>query len=97
MEFERTDPVCKFVLPDVITVRAQMSYFSAYPQVNNPQFFMRSWEAAKKLITAWECPIFPDIEGDLDKVSDPQITLVLIWAATQVTDHINSLKSVPKV
>jgi len=96
MEFKRVDPDCTFSIPDVVTVRQQLAYYSSFPATLGQDFFERRWLGARALITSWDCPAFPDKDADLDAVSDPIIPLILAWAGTQVKNHIDGLKSVPK-
>ncbi len=56
--------------------------------------FVRLWEAAKTLITDWECPVFPDMGVSLSDAADPKVTQIIIWAGLKVMDQINVLDSV---
>lgn len=96
MEFKRTEPDCSFTVPDKITIRQQMAFFSEMPGTLNRLYFERLWESSKTLIENWNCPIFPDMDASLDDFNDPQITNVLIWAGAKVREHINSLTAIPK-
>ena len=94
MDFSREGkhPV-SFSVPDVVTVRQQMAYFSA--GASKPAL-ERLWLGARELITDWRCEIMPDIKTDLDSIHDPNITAVLSWAGVAVKNHIDSLENVPK-
>ena len=93
MEFTRQNPSARFVVPDKITVRQQMAYFSAGASAPALE---RLWVAAVPLITEWECELFPNHETSLDDVDNLQMTQVLIWAGLQVKRHIDSLDDMPK-
>ncbi len=96
MEFERADPYCKFTVPDAITVRQQLAFYSSIPARGDEAMHERVWEAGRKLIEQWECPIFPDKDADLDSVCDAQIPLVLIWAGSLIRGHLARMKDLPK-
>lgn len=103
MEFKRENPDCKFTLPDAITVRQQLAYFSAAGALSGNEMWLRLWEAAKTLIQDWECPLIQNLNPDRSKKeidyldsADPQVTYILIWVAGEVREHINSLKSLSK-
>ncbi len=83
MEFSREEPKVRFVVPDKLTVRLQMAYYSEATGVIRHNHFERLWYGAKALMTEWECELF-DKNIDLDKVDDPKITEVIIWASAQV-------------
>ena len=72
MEFTKEKPDCTFALPDKITVRQQLAYFSASSSVDQAQFLERSWEGAKAIIIpqSWKCAIMPDMNADLDDLID---------------------------
>ena len=93
MEFERQNPSARFVVPDRVTVRQQLAYFSA--GLNAPPL-ERFWVAAVPLITEWECELFPDPAASIDDVSDPRITQILTWAGIEVKRHIDALEVIPK-
>lgn len=77
-------------MPDKITVRQQLEYFSDARVPNRP-VFERLWLGAVPLITEWSCDVMPDHKVSLDDVTNPDITNVLIWAGVQVKQHIDSL------
>lgn len=98
-EFKRVNPDCSFSLPDVITVRQQLAFFSQATYYNTKDLYERVWEAGKPLIENWICPALPnplDPEFDFDKVTDPDIAQVIVWAGQNIRLHLNGLKSVPK-
>lgn len=95
-EFADEERGVRFTLPDKITVRGQLRYFGA---LNDPELegsYERYWEAAKALIENWKCKLVPDINIDLDKITDPEITGVILWAGRQVMAHFGELEKVSK-
>ena len=96
MEFKRVNPDCTFSIPDKITVRQQLAFYSVAAGNPDKTMFERIWKASKELIEAWNCSVFPDYEQDLDKETDPVIAQIVVWAGQQVRQYINSLELVPK-
>jgi hypothetical protein len=83
----------KFTLPDRPTVRQQLEYYSASA---GSASLVRYWNGAKTLIQSWECESFPDFTVDIESVTDPSITAVIIEAGLDVMRYINALEDVPK-
>lgn len=96
MEYERKNPDCKITVPDKITVRQQLEYFSLAGAAAGREMLIRYWEGAKALITDWQCELLPDMRTDLDKVTNPDVVSLIVWAGTQVKRHVNALEDVPK-
>lgn len=94
MEFKSDK--AKFTIPDKITVRMQLEYIGAVTTVEQAQHLVRKWEGAKQLIESWECEILPKFEVNLDDITDPNQTDVIVWAGLQVWLHMNSLGETPK-
>ena len=93
MKFEREG--CTFEVPDRPTVRQQLEYFSATAGTAGNQMLVRFWMGAREVITNWECEALPDIKVDLDDLTDPTQTDIIIWAGLQVKTHFNSLEDLP--
>ena len=96
MKFEREDKKCTFEIPDRPTVRQQLQYFSAAAGAAGNDMLVRLWYAAVPLMTAWECEAMPDKDINLDEVSNPSQTDVIIWAGLQARTFMNSLEDIPK-
>ena len=100
MDFERAKPIhVKFSLPDTITVRQQLAYYSACSGFEDYEKIERWWAGARDLIEpgSWSCDVIPDPKTlELDSVTDPRITDVIIWASVQVRSHVGNLGTVPK-
>jgi hypothetical protein len=95
MEFKRELPVMvRFTVADRITVRQQMAYLSDATASNRPHI-ERLWLGAAALIQEWDCELFSK-DVDLDEVTDARITEIMVWAALQVRNHVNSLDEIPK-
>lgn len=96
MDFEREKPKCKFSIPDRITVRQQLEYYSLAGGVVGREMLFRYWEGARALITIWDCELIPDKDVSLDDITDPEQTQLVIWAGLQVRTYMNMLDSIPK-
>lgn len=95
-EFKRVDPDCSFTLPETITVREQLAYYSIAGGTKGRDLWERQWEASKPLIGDWACALLPDKDTDLGEVTNPQIPLVLVWAVQQVAEYISGLEALEK-
>jgi len=96
MEYKNDKLSARFVVPDKITVRQQLAYFSLATSIESEKLVERLWAAGQPLITEWECASFPDLSLSLDQCDDPRVTDVIIWAALQIKGHINNLDKIPK-
>lgn len=96
--FERENvlPPCKFTVPDRITVKQQLEYFSVAGGLAGNEYWFRLWEAAKLFIQNWEFELMPDLNADLDTLSDPRVSQAIVWAGMRVSAHIDSLQAVSK-
>lgn len=93
---ERTNPDASFDLPDNISVRQQLTYFGAAATLpGTKDMFLRYWDGAKQLIQNWQCE-FIKLDADLDGVTDPKITQIIVWAALEVKNRMDSLEDIPK-
>lgn len=96
MKYENERLGCSFEVPDRPTVRQQLEWYGEMAQAKGKDQFVRHWEAAKTLISGWECAALPDPKASLDQMTNPSQTQVVIWAGTQVLMHMNRLEDVPK-
>ena len=94
MEFKQEG--IRFTVPDKITVRQQLAYFSIVTSIDESAALERRWEGAKYLIGEWECELIPDKDVSLDDLYSLEETSILIWAGTQIVNHMNSLEETPK-
>ena len=95
MELKNDTLGARLVVPDTVTVRQQLLYFSAVTGTRD-EFMARLWEGARTLILEWECPALPDRDVSLDEISSTKATEVIIWAALAVKNYINGLDNIPK-
>lgn len=95
MEFSRQNPSARFSVPDRITVRQQLTYYSEARVALRP-LFERLWAGALPLITNWECEVMPDPQTDLDSISATTVTQVIVWAGLEVKGYLDSLDEMPK-
>jgi len=93
MKFEREN--CTFTVPDRPTVRQQLAWFSAASGKDPEDTMARYWEGAKQLIESWDCEIL-NLDDDIDQLTNPSQTTVIIWAGLQVMAHMNKLEDIPK-
>lgn len=85
-----------FTLPDKPTVRQQLAYYSETGLARGTELFESFWRGALLLIGDWQCEKMPDLNADLDAITDPDASAVIIWAGTQVKLHMDRLDEVPK-
>lgn len=95
MIYEREDGKCSLEVPDRPTVRQQLNYFSTIGGTEG-NYLLRWWVGAQSLITDWKCEALPDHKTDLDKITDPTQTDVIIWAGLKVREHMNALEDLSK-
>lgn len=96
MDFERANPDCKFSVPDKVTVRQQLAYYSETAAASGSDIFERYWQGAKALITSWQCEIMPDHKIDLATVTNPKIAELVVWAGVSVKNYLDTLEELPK-
>lgn len=94
-EFKNEKLGVRLVVPDRPTVRQQLAYFSEAGLARGRELFERYWLGARQIILEWECSLFT-LDANLDELSDPAATTVIVWAAMQVKAHMDGLESVPK-
>jgi len=94
MEFEREN--CKFTIPDKPTVRQQLRYFSAAAGIDPVLRMERFWAGAVQLIEKWDCALLPDYKTDIDTLTNPDQTTVIIWAGLRVKEYMDELEEIPK-
>jgi hypothetical protein len=95
MEYKNEQLGASFTVPDKITVRQQLAYYSEAALAFGDEFFIRLWKGATALIQDWQCadvPLTTDIETD----TNPKAASVMIWAGMRVKEHIDRLETVPK-
>lgn len=89
--YENAELGVKFSIPEKITVRKQLEYYSATNETG--VWFTDAWGGAKVVIESWECEAYPKLLiMDLDKVTDRKITQVILWVGARVTEHMVKLE-----
>lgn len=96
MEYKSDAFGVSFSVPDKVTVRQQLAYFSEAGRANGKEFIERLWLGARAVILDWTCPALPDLNTDLDSVTDPKTTQAIVWAALEVKRHMDNLEQIPK-
>lgn len=94
--FTHPNPPATFSVPDQITVRQQLAYFSEAAGARGKEWIERLWAGALTLIQDWKSEALPDPRVDLDATTDPAHTSLIIWAAFRVKAHVDALETVPK-
>lgn len=95
MEYKNEQAGVSFSVPDKITVRQQMAYHSRAALAADQELFIQLWLAARTVIQDWKCETVP-LDIDIDTATDPQATLVLMWAGSRVSEYINKLETIAK-
>ena len=85
-----------FSLPDRVTVRQQLGYYSEAGLARGAELWLRLWMGARNIVADWKCEIFPDPLADLDDITDPRVTEIVIWAALETKTYMDALDTVPK-
>lgn len=82
-----------FAVPDRPTVRQQLRHSSEIAFLSHREYFERAWAAAKTLIVpeSWQSPHLA-LDADLDAITSPMATVVIRWAANEVSGHVLSLE-----
>jgi len=96
MDFKNDELGCSFSVSDRPTVRQQLAYVGGVMRSQaDDEHILNNWKRALPLITGWKCDAMPDTEIDLETVTDPKITHIVLWAGTQVYVHMSDLERVP--
>jgi len=72
-----------------------MEYFSATAGAGGKDLIFRYWLGARVLILDWACEAVA-VDANLDEVSNPEQTEVLIWASMKVKTFMDALENIPK-
>jgi hypothetical protein len=96
MEYKSDDFGVSFTVADKVTVRRQLIYFSEAARATGKELFERLWLGARTVIEDWQCEAMPDIDTDLDSLTDPRAAAAVTWAGIQVQNHMDGLERIPK-
>lgn len=95
--FDRVEPEAHFSLPAHPTVKQQLEYYSRYADTRLDPMYLRFWYSAQTLIGEWQCEALPDLKVNLDEITDPIATTIIMWAGNAVLLHMSGLDTLPKV
>jgi hypothetical protein len=96
-EFVNEKLGARFTVPDRLTVRQQLAYYGARQFDSGSEAYVAHWRASVPLLGDWNCPLLPDpAKADLDQLTDPQVTQLIMWAANGVAGHVLRLETIPK-
>ena len=96
MEFVNEKPPVRFTIPDEPTVRQQLAWQAANTSLRGGDNYLeRAWRAAGALIDEWECEIVAPGD-DLDEITNPKATQVIIFVVNETLAHMLALDEVPK-
>lgn len=96
-EFKHPSLNLKFSLPDKITIRQQIAYWSIFGDAFGETSYMRYWMAMLPIIENWECAFIDDPqEIDMDSETDPRIAQAIVWCANKSLEHMQGLGNIPK-
>lgn len=82
-------------VPDRPTVRQQLEFFAVVGDARGKERFERYWEGAKAVITDWQCPALPDIQANIDDLTNPIQARIILSVGLRVVTHMNSLEDLP--
>jgi hypothetical protein len=85
-----------FQLPDRVSVRQQLAYISSAGLATGNELFEKLWYGARAVVTGWKCEALPDINTDLDSITDPKATEIILWTGLEVKQYMDRLDTVPK-
>ena len=96
-EYKNDDLGVSFEIPDKITVRKQLAFYSAASAFSGEMQYGRYWAAAMAVIENWKSELIPDpAKLDMDDESNPSIATAIIWVSNTAIAHLNRLEAVPK-
>lgn len=96
MEFKSEKYNTSFTVPDRPTVRQQMAYLSTAGRARDREYVEKLWLAACDLLSDWKSELLPDCRMDLEKLDNPKVTDLIIWASFEVKKYIDGLDLTPK-
>ena len=94
--FENKELGASFDVPDSLTVRQQLAYTSEATHSKSAELWECYWRAALVVMQNWQCDLLPEVNVDLDKVTNPKVARLMLWVGSEVYVHINALGDVPK-
>jgi len=86
----------RLVVPDEPTVLQILLHDSVRYDANDKGAILNLWEMAKILITEWECESLPDMNANLNEVTDARAARMIEWAGVTVSAYRRSLDAISK-
>ncbi len=97
MEFTTEDyGGARLVVPDEPSVLLLINLDSVRYEDSEKGAILNLWEMAKVLITEWESEALPDMNADLNEITDPRAARVIEWAGVMVSSYRRGLDTVSK-
>lgn len=94
--FAHSGPDWSLEVPDNPTVIQIVRYDSALMSARDDPAFLALWNAAKTVITKWECAVMPDITVNLNTLTGLDTALVVEGVGVSVSAWRRALDTVPK-
>ena len=96
MEFTTEDfGGARLVVPDEPSVLQIVNYDSKRYDSDSGAL-LKLWEMAKVLIDEWESEALPDMNADLNEITDSRAAQIIEWASLIVSGYRRNLDAVPK-
>jgi len=86
----------RMVVPENPTVLQIVTYDSKQYELKELPALVLLWEMAKTLIEEWESEAMPDLDANLEELTDPRAARVIEWANNLTANHRRSLDNIPK-
>ncbi len=95
MEYKDDKLGVRFEVVERPTVRLQLLYKGTMGMSPGDEVFIKLWEAAKVMITEWECEHM-ELDANIDKLDDPKAADVIEFVGLAVFGHVSRLEEIPK-
>ncbi len=97
MEFVTEDyGGARLVVPDEPSVLQLINHDSIRYEFGEKGAILGLWEMAKVLIIEWESEALPDMNANLNEITDPRAARVIEWAGVTVSAYRRSLDAISK-
>ena len=96
MEYKNEQFGLSFSVPDKVTVRQQLAFYSEAARASGDELFERMWLGARTVIQDWKCTAMPDLNANIDELTDPDAAGAIVWASMRVKEHMDGLENIPK-
>jgi hypothetical protein len=95
MKFANEELKTTFEVPDRPTVRQQLAYYAARSDYDTNRL-ESGWYGARALMQNWQSEIMPDMMTDLESLTNPSQTRLILWAGVEVFKFFMALEDMPK-